>query len=84
MLSITEKGLPVVDGIKLQRLRQLVRAARPAPLPARAAPPSPPQRPRTSAFVPTGSLLAAASKVVQPSGARVAPCRPLEGTCQAM
>lgn len=24
VLSITEKGLPVVDGIKLQRLRQLV------------------------------------------------------------
>ena len=24
VLSITEKGMPVVDGIKLQRLRQLV------------------------------------------------------------
>lgn len=28
VLSITEKGMPVVDGIKLQRLRQLVLGAR--------------------------------------------------------
>lgn len=32
VLSITEKGMPVVDGIKLQRLRQLVLGERAAML----------------------------------------------------
>lgn len=39
VLSITEKGLPVVDGIKLQRLRQLVLGALPAGVRARRAGP---------------------------------------------